>query len=65
MNGNIGENFCITQDGVLTIKGRVCMPDVEDLKRLIMEEDIVQPTLCIQVVPRCIGLSKRVIGGLV
>ena len=38
MNGEIDENFHITQDGVLTIKGRVCVPDVEDLRKLIMEE---------------------------
>ena len=37
MNGEIGENFHITQDGMLTMKGRVCVPDVEDLRRLIME----------------------------
>ena len=38
MNGEISENFRITQDGVLTMKGRVCVPDVEDLRRLIMEK---------------------------
>ena len=38
MNGEISENFHITKDGVLTMKGIVCVPDVEDLKRLIMEK---------------------------
>ena len=38
MNGEIGENFSITQDRVLTMKGRVYVPDVEDLRKLIMEE---------------------------
>ena len=38
MNGEIGENFKITQNGVLTVKGRVCVLDVEDLRKLIMEE---------------------------
>ena len=38
MNREIGESFSITQDGVLTMKGRVYMSDVEDLRRLIMEE---------------------------
>ena len=33
----IGENFHITQDRVLNMKGRVCAPGVEDLRRLIME----------------------------
>ena len=37
MKGEIGENFSITQDGVLTIKGKVCVPNVEDLRKLIME----------------------------
>ena len=40
MNGEIDENFRITQDGMLTMKGRVCVPDVEDLKRLIMKKYI-------------------------
>ena len=38
MNGAIGENFSITQDGVLTIKGRACVLDVDNLRKLIMEE---------------------------
>ena len=38
MNGEIGYNFSITQDGVLTMKGKVCVLDVEDLRKLIMEE---------------------------
>ena len=38
MNGEIGENFNITQDGVLTMKSKVCVSDVEDLRRLIMEK---------------------------
>ena len=39
MNDKIGENFSITQDGVLTMKNRVYILDVEDLRRLIMEEE--------------------------
>ena len=38
MNNEIGENFNITQDGVLTMKDRVCVPDVEDLRKLIIEK---------------------------
>ena len=38
MNGEIGENFSISQDGVLTMKGKACVPDVDDLRELIMEE---------------------------
>ena len=38
MNGKIGENFSITQDGVLTMRGRVCVLDVDDLRKFIMEE---------------------------
>ena len=37
MNGDIGKNFRITQDGVLTMKGRVCVPDIDDLRRAIIE----------------------------
>ena len=38
MNREIGENFSITQDGVLTIRGKVCVLDFDDLRKLIMEE---------------------------
>ena len=38
MNGKIDENFSITQDGVLTMKDKMCVPDVRDLRKLIMEE---------------------------
>ena len=30
--------FSITQDGVLIMKDRVCVLDVEDLRKLIMEK---------------------------
>ena len=38
MNRGIGENFQITQDGILVMKGRVCVPNVNDLRKTIMEE---------------------------
>ena len=38
MNGDIGENFQITQDGVLVMKDRICVPNVDDLRKAIMEE---------------------------
>ena len=37
-NGEIEENFMITHDGMLLIKGRICMPNVDDLRKAIMEE---------------------------
>ena len=36
MNGEIGENFNISQDGVLTMKGKMCVPKVENLRGFIM-----------------------------
>ena len=38
MDGEIGENFSITQDGMLTMRDRVCVPNVKDLRKLIMEK---------------------------
>ena len=38
MNGKISKIFSIFQDGVLTMKGRVCVPNVEDLRKLIMKK---------------------------
>ena len=38
MNGEASEGFNITQDEMLTLKGRSCVPDVDNLRKLIMEE---------------------------
>ena len=38
MNGEISEDFNITQDGMLTLRCRACVPDVDDLRKMIMEE---------------------------
>ena len=38
MNHELGENFMITQDGVLVMKSRMCVPNVDDLRKAIMEE---------------------------
>ena len=38
MEGEVEENFSISQDGMLKMKGRVCVPDVEELRKMIMEE---------------------------
>ena len=38
MNGELGENFKITHDGLLVMKGRMCLPNVDDLREAIMEE---------------------------
>ena len=38
MNEEASEGFNITQDGMLTLRGRICVPDVDDLRKLIMEE---------------------------
>ena len=35
---SFGENFSIFEDEVLIMKGRVCVTDVEDLRKLIIEE---------------------------
>ena len=38
MNGEVNENFSITQDGMLTLRGRACVLDIGDLRKMIMEE---------------------------
>ena len=38
MDGEINENFNITQYGMLTMRGWACVPDVDNLRKLIMEE---------------------------
>ena len=38
MNREISENFSITLDGTLTLRGRICVPNVDDLRKMIMEK---------------------------
>ena len=38
MNGEASEGFSIAQDGMLTLRGRICVSDVDDLMKLIMKE---------------------------
>ena len=38
MNGELGEDFVITQDGMLVMKGRICVPNFDDLGRAIMKK---------------------------
>ena len=38
MSGEVDENFSIFQDGMLIMKDRIYVPDMEDLKKMIMEE---------------------------
>ena len=38
MNEEVRENFMITQDRMLVMKGRICVANVNDLRRVIMEE---------------------------
>ena len=38
MNGEVGENFSISQDGMLTMKNKVCIPNTKDLRKIIMKK---------------------------
>ena len=38
MNGKMEENFMITQDGMIVMRSKICMADVDDLRKAIMEE---------------------------
>ena len=38
MNGEVSQDFSITQDRMLTLRGRACVPDVNDLRKMIVEE---------------------------
>ena len=37
MNGEIGQDFMITQDGMLVMKCKICVPNVDDLRKAIIE----------------------------
>ena len=38
MNGELGNDFMIIQDGMLVMKDKICVPNVDDLRKAIMEE---------------------------
>ena len=38
MNRELGNDFVIIQDGMLVMKGRIYMPNVNDLRKAIMEK---------------------------
>ena len=38
MNGEIIEDFMITQDRMLVMEGRICVPNVDDMRKAIIEE---------------------------
>ena len=60
MNGEIGENFSISQDGVLNMKGKVCVPNVKDLRKLIMEEAHCSTYAMHLDSTKMLGLSRRI-----
>lgn len=35
---NVDEDFKVNENGILKFRNRVCMPDVSELKRMILEE---------------------------
>ena len=37
MNGEIREKFMITQDKMIVMEGKICMANVDDLRKAIME----------------------------
>ena len=65
MNGEVNENFNISQDGMLTLRDRACVPDVGDLRKMIMEEAHSSAFAMHPGVPKCIVPSRKTIGGLV
>ena len=38
MNGELGEDFVITRNGMLVMNGKICVPNVDDPKMAIMEK---------------------------
>ena len=38
MNGEVNENFSITKDRMLTLRGMTCVLDIGDLRKMIMQE---------------------------
>ena len=61
MNGELGEDFMITQDRMLVMKGIICVPNVDDMRRAIMEEAYCSAYAIHPVVPRCIEPSKKLL----
>ena len=47
------------------MKGMVCVLDIDDFSKAIMEEAYCSAYTIIRVVPKCIELSRKIIGGLI
>ena len=47
------------------MKDKMCVPNVNDLRKAIMEKLIVLFKRCIPIVPRCTEPSRKTIGGQV
>ena len=62
MNGEIGKNFMITQGGLLVMKGRMCVPNIDDLRKVIMEEAHCSAYAIHPIVLRCIEQSRKTVG---
>jgi len=51
-------------DGVLRFRGRLCIPNVEEIKKYILREAHHSAMLANLVVRRCTKVSTRIIGGV-
>ena len=63
MKKDIGENFWITQDGMLVMKGMVVCLMLMIWERLLWNKPIVRLMQCTRVVPRSTEPLKKTIGG--
>ena len=61
MNDEIGKKIMITQDGVLVMKDKMCIPNIDDLRKAIMKEARCSAYAQIPVVPRCTEPSRKTI----
>ena len=62
--GKLNKSFSQWGDGVIRYPGILCVPDVEDLINLMLEEIHGSFYLCIRVPQKCIMTLKRSIDGM-
>ena len=62
--GKMNESFFQEGDGVLRYQGRMCVPNVDDLRNKILYKFMEPVTLFIRVLLRCTIILERCFGGM-
>ena len=58
-------DFTKDEQAIVRFQKRICVPDVDHLREMILKEAMIQFTRFIQAIPRCTRIEGKGIGGIV